>query len=229
MGIYQGTGQPNFDFYQKHIANISATGVLVDETNDGVSSVRYQIVGAGAANVTLLEAQLEATAPWVLITSLTGEGTAIGNTIGYARYRIRTSVYDSSPFAITYRANQIPVPNSQIAIVDPAGESLVVNPDGSINVVAATSDTTGVNDVIVVGTTAVAARVGVSNLAERTSLSVMNNGNATIYWGFANTVTTSTGFPIFKGQTSVWAIGPNITVWLISSTTLNDVPVAEIS
>lgn len=149
MGIYHGTGQPNFDFYQKHLANVSATGVLVDETNDGLASIRYQIVGAGLSNVTVLEAQLEATAPWVPITSLAGNGTIIGNTVGYARYRIRTSTYGGSPFAITYRASN-QTSSNQVSLVDADGDELEINPDGSINAAFTIAPTSPVIDSLAV-------------------------------------------------------------------------------
>jgi len=90
-------------------------------------------------------------------------------------------------------------------------------------------DTAGVNGAITVGTSAAAARVGGSNHANRKTLSILNNGTVTMYWGFSAAVTTTSGMPIFKGQEAVWEVGPNITIWLISSAASQNVRVVEAS
>jgi len=88
-------------------------------------------------------------------------------------------------------------------------------------------DGAGVEGAITVGTSAVAARVGGSNLASRKALSVYNNSNSVLYWGYTNAVTTSTGTPIQKGQQVDWDIGPNATVYLIAGGAGNNVRVTE--
>lgn len=89
------------------------------------------------------------------------------------------------------------------------------------------ADNAGVFGAITVTTTAIEAKVGASNLANRKNLTLYNNGGATIYFGYANTVTTSTGTPLFKEQTVSFAIGPNLSVWLIASGGSRDVRVTE--
>lgn len=68
-------------------------------------------------------------------------------------------------------------------------------------------------------TTSAAEALGAGTiLANRKSLTVTPT-NGTVYWGYANTVTTSTGTPIFKNQTYSWCIGSNVHVYLIAGST----------
>lgn len=89
------------------------------------------------------------------------------------------------------------------------------------------SDNSGVQGALNVGTSAVAARVGGSNLANRKSLVVYNNSSNVIYWGYTNAVSSSTGIPIQKGQLVEWRVGPNTTVYLIAGSATNDMRVTE--
>lgn len=87
----------------------------------------------------------------------------------------------------------------------------------------------GVYGAISVGTTATAARVGGSNLVNRKTLTVFNNGSQSVYWGYSNAVTINSGTPIFKNQTVTFDHGPNITVWLIAPSGTQDVRVGELA
>lgn len=79
-------------------------------------------------------------------------------------------------------------------------------------------DQGGVHGVLSVGTTPVAVRVGASNLANRKRLTFINNSTATaLYYGFSNTVSAATGFPIFRNQPVSDAWGPNTTVWIVAA------------
>jgi hypothetical protein len=71
-----------------------------------------------------------------------------------------------------------------------------------------------------VTTTAAEALGAGTILANRLSLTVTQT-NGTVYWGYSNAVTTSSGTPIAKNQTASWAIGPNVHVWLISAGTVD--------
>lgn len=75
-------------------------------------------------------------------------------------------------------------------------------------------------------TTSAAEALGAATiLANRKMLSITPT-NGIVYWGFANTVTTSNGTPIFKNQTIVFEVGPNVHVYLISAGTV-DCRIAE--
>lgn len=88
-------------------------------------------------------------------------------------------------------------------------------------------DGSGVQGALSVGTSAVAARVGGSNLTNRKSLSVWNNGVVTIYWGFTNAVTTSSGTPLMRNQQLIIDAGPNTTIYLITTISSQDVRITE--
>jgi len=88
-------------------------------------------------------------------------------------------------------------------------------------------DNGGVQGAISVSTTAVAVRVGGSNLANRKALTAHNNGTATLYWGYTNAVTTATGTPLMRNQFAVWDAGPNTTIWIIAASGTHDVRVTE--
>lgn len=88
-------------------------------------------------------------------------------------------------------------------------------------------DASGVQGSITVSTTAVAARVGGSNLANRKNLTIWNNGTATIYWGYTNAVTTATGTLLMRNQQLQGDWGPNTTIWLIAANGSHDVRITE--
>lgn len=79
------------------------------------------------------------------------------------------------------------------------------------------ADNGGVQSVIAVSTTAVAVRVGASNLANRKRLLFINTGPVNVYWGFANTVTTGNGMILFRNQSVSDSWGPNTTIWVIAA------------
>jgi hypothetical protein len=60
------------------------------------------------------------------------------------------------------------------------------------------------------------AKVGATRLSNRKSLTITALDD--MYWGYSNTVTTSTGTPLFKNQQIVFAIDPDSTfqVWLVA-------------
>lgn len=88
-------------------------------------------------------------------------------------------------------------------------------------------DTGGVEGAVSVSTTAVAVRVGVSNLANRKALTAHNNGTGTLYWGYTAGVTAATGTPLMRNQFASWDIGPTVTVYIIAASGSHDVRVTE--
>lgn len=88
-------------------------------------------------------------------------------------------------------------------------------------------ETAGVQGAISVSTTAVAVRVGGSNHALRKVLTALNNGTATLYWGYNNTVTVASGTPLMRNQFAVWEVGANVTIWIIAASGSHDLRVTE--
>lgn len=89
------------------------------------------------------------------------------------------------------------------------------------------SNNGGVQAALNVGLTAVELKVGGSPLANRKSASLFNNASNTVYWGYTNAVTTSTGTPIFKNQLVTWSVGPNTSIYIIAGSTTNDTRITE--
>jgi hypothetical protein len=84
----------------------------------------------------------------------------------------------------------------------------------------------GTQGTLTVGTSAVAARVGGSNLTNRVLLTIYAD-TRTVYWGYTNAVTISTGIPIWKGSTEQLPVGPNTTIYLITDAAAQTVRIAE--
>jgi len=74
-------------------------------------------------------------------------------------------------------------------------------------------NTSAVYDEITIGTTPVPLRVGAANLDERKFCHITPKDNS-IYWGYSNSVTTTTGTRIFKNTTVFFKFGPDVTIWL---------------
>lgn len=89
-------------------------------------------------------------------------------------------------------------------------------------------NTTGVYGTLTVGTSAIQLKVGASNLANRKLVTIDNTSNATIYWAYDSSVsTTAFAGRIFKDQQASWAIGPNVDIYLIAGSAGNSVHVSE--
>lgn len=95
--------------------------------------------------------------------------------------------------------------------------------DDLINII----NTSGVQGAVTVTSSATVIRVGGSNLSNRQLVTVYNNSSVTLYWGYTNAVTTSTGTPIFKDQFFSWTVGPSVDVYLIAASGSNNVRVTE--
>lgn len=75
-------------------------------------------------------------------------------------------------------------------------------------------------------TTSAAEALGAATILVNRKFVSMTPTNGIIYWGFVNTVTTSTGSPIFKNQTITIATTDNVHIYVIAAQT-TDVRIAE--
>lgn len=75
--------------------------------------------------------------------------------------------------------------------------------------------------------TAYEAKVGVSRLTNRKSLMITALDN--MFWGYANTVTTANGMPLYKNQSVIFNIDADSSfqVWLVSATSSANARIAE--
>lgn len=87
---------------------------------------------------------------------------------------------------------------------------------------------TGNLNLVTSGTT-YEAKVGGSRLANRKSLMIMAFDND-MFWGYSNSVTTTTGFPLLKGQTITFSIDANSSsfqVWLVCASNNKNARIVE--
>lgn len=126
---------------------------------------------------------------------------------------------------------------SNVSIVE-AGNTAVVTPSGSLQVVmenapTVSSDVAGLDSFATsqytVGTTAI--QLTPSPLTDRSSVSirVMADSGAIVYIGSDNTVTTSTGYPLFNGDTIQMDLTPADQIWAIANVANQDVAVLEMA
>lgn len=78
----------------------------------------------------------------------------------------------------------------------------------------------GVSGAITVGTTAIEAKVGGSRYVLRKLLTVQNNGNQPIYYGYSSAVTTASGTKLDKGEFLALQIS-DVAIWLIAGSNQN--------
>lgn len=125
----------------------------------------------------------------------------------------------------TFPVNATPQGGLHVNLRDASGneEGTLANP----LVVAEVSNGSGAQADLTVGVTAVLANSSGTNLSNRKMISVFNNSQNTIYWGYTSGVTLVTGTPLFRNQERGWAIGPNMNIYLIAFQAGNDVRVTE--
>jgi hypothetical protein len=85
----------------------------------------------------------------------------------------------------------------------------------------------GVEGSLTVGTTPVEVRVGSSALEGRKIVTLFNNSNSTIFWGFTSGVTISTGTPIVKNQFVTWDVSQNVSIYVVAGSAGNNTRITE--
>lgn len=85
----------------------------------------------------------------------------------------------------------------------------------------------GVQGALTIGTTATEAKVSANRLQYRKSLTVYNNSTSTLYWGYTNAVTTTTGTPLPPFSLTTFGVGDGLGIWLIGATAGNNVRITE--
>jgi len=80
--------------------------------------------------------------------------------------------------------------------------------------------TGGTNGDVSVGTTAIIARVGATNLTDRKFVRIYNSGNTKLYWGFKSNTTSSAGAnagePIYKKTWITVSAVSNVDIYIVS-------------
>lgn len=157
-----------------------------------------------------------------ILNAFSGNFTGRANTVGYTNLRIRAiaAMTGTAVVKITEAVgiNTVYI-NNALKLVDNAGDTAAITSNGDLEVA----------DIINVAgqyraqsvTTAAAEALGAATiLSNRKSLTITPT-NGTVYWGFSNAVTTTTGTPIFKNQSMSFAIGASLHVYVISAGTVD--------
>lgn len=116
--------------------------------------------------------------------------------------------------------------NNTLATID----GNIASIDSKLTAPISTTDVSnagGVQGSLTVTTSAVIAKVGASNLANRKTLTIYNNSLVTVYWGYTSGLTTSNGTPLFKDQIISFEVGPSTDVYLIAPSGSRDMRVTE--
>ena len=79
---------------------------------------------------------------------------------------------------------------------------------------------------LAVGVAAVEVKVGASRLAIRKVVTIFPF-DADMFWGFSNTVTTSTGTPIFKNQLLVLNASDTCQIWVVCASAGKNARITE--
>jgi len=98
---------------------------------------------------------------------------------------------------------------------------------GDLGVADSVDHDNGVYGTLTVGLTAVEVKVGASALTGRKSVTLYNNSNKSIYWGFDNSVTINNGTIIWPKQQVGWSVTENAHIWVISDTASLEMRITE--
>lgn len=85
----------------------------------------------------------------------------------------------------------------------------------------------GTQAALIVGTSAVEVKVGLDRLENRKLVTLFNNSNSTIYWGYDSTVTVSSGIPIARNQYVEWTVGDELSIFVIAGSANNNTRITE--
>jgi hypothetical protein len=121
---------------------------------------------------------------------------------------------------VGYNGTTAPTYSIMVGAKDPNGNTQPGNVDVNGNLM--TNDIINssiINGNISVGTTAVPARVGSSNLASRKVI-IISPTNGTVYLG-ASSVSIANGIPIFQNQVVSFSFSSNVTPYLIAASAVN--------
>ena len=157
-----------------------------------------------------------------ILNSFTNNFTAGVNVGGYTNFRLRAiaAMTGTVTVKIIESINQTLVYiGNALKLTDNSGNTTDITANGDLGV-ADIIDTAGQFRAQSVTTTAAEALGAATILANRKSLTITPT-NGTVYWGFSNAVTTTTGTPIFKNQCMSFAIGAALHVYVISAGTVD--------
>lgn len=205
------------------ISDVSSAYALISGT--WVGTIQFQGTVNGSTFVPLEAAQGGPTNAYTTAGFTTNGGVRIALPAGFVSIQAVMTAYTSGAATVVINSSN-GVANVEVVQFNASNLKTTTNlNDGSGNSITSYNSQLSTEDAIntsissgsiTVSTTAVAARVGASNLTNRKMLQISPVTNI-IYIGSSSSVTTTTGIPIYPGQVVSYAFTSNVTPYLISA------------
>lgn len=154
-----------------------------------------------------------------LTTKLTGANSS-GSETNFVDATVNGLKVDGSAVTQPISAASLPLPTGAATETTLSALNTKVNNLGTAISTSDIINVSGTQGTFSVTTTAAPLRVGASNLANRKLVTFYHDTSNVVYWGYTSAVTTSTGTPISRAQMTQWPVGPNVDIYLISTTTV---------
>jgi hypothetical protein len=217
---------------QNYITGTPTAGSVATFTLASEDTVAVQVTGTWTGTLQI-ELSQDAGVTWsprpihqdgtgYTLNAFTANFNGVINVAAQTNFRVRAiaAMTGTAIVAIVESINPAMVYiGSPIQITDADGSTLAITPNNDMQVVDIIN-TAGQYRAQSVTTTAAEALGAATILANRKSLTITPT-NGTVYWGFSNAVTTTTGTPIFKNQSMSFAIGSSLHVYVISAGTVD--------
>jgi len=227
------------DFQKPITGSITAVSQTIDLTSPNQSTSIIQLAGTWAGTLVVegsndnstyyIIPALESSASNLPITGMTANGVYVAQTNGYQYIRLRSSLWTSGTGTVTVYGSDAASLISTISVIRGGSDGTIVgNALDRLKVIDGLRNG-GVHGslTLTTGGTTYEAKVGGSRLANRKSLTITALDD--MFWGYDNTVTTSSGTPLYKNQQIIFAIDPDSTfqVWLVASANSKVARIAE--
>lgn len=230
--------------------SISALDGTVTANVQGLSTIIFNVTGTWVGTMRA-EGTVDGGTTWLLLTATDASQAIFAtNTVNnrwiincgsYSQIRLRMSSYTSGTATVVWTAdvgqNFVQAWNTNAVSL----KSEVYGKDSTnatvVHKITANSDlkvSDGLHNGGVHGNLSLAtanttyeAKVGGARLANRKALSITALDD--MYWGYDNTVTTSTGTPLFKSQVIIFDVDPDSTfqVWVVASANSKNARITE--
>lgn len=210
---------------------------LVVVSGTWVGTISFQVSTDGINWITATTVNLTSGA---VVASVTTNGNFVMVTAGCKVARVIMTAYTSGSASITSEGSQF---SQYISVIQGAATSIANSwpikiTDGTDTASVSSTNDLAVSDglsnggvhgalTLTTGGTAYEAKVGVSRLPNRKNLTITALDD--MYWGYDNTVTTSTGSPLYKNQVIIFDIDADSTfqVWLVAATNSKTARITE--
>jgi hypothetical protein len=223
------TGGGSTEFQVPVTGSITAISQSIDLSSPNQSTEIIQITGTWVGTLVFEGSNDDSTyypinainrATNLLTNSTSSSGSFEAKTNAFQYVRIRSSLWTSGTAIInSYGSDAASLINTDSILRGGTDATIIGNNSDALKT-ADIINTSGQYRAQSVTVTAAEALGGATILANRKVLSITPT-NGTIWWGTSNSVTSTTGTPIFKNQCLTLAFGANIHIYVISAGTVD--------